>query len=490
MATNFFSQFPKLAYDIDGEGSYVNLTNISRNVDISNLNEDKGSFYTYYDIMDGDRPDTISQLLYQTPQYYWSIFILNDSLKAGLNNAWPLSALDFETMIGNEYDKYSSFAVSPQLTVSGSIQQQRSDFSVVPLNEKYLPYLFLSSTETELRANILKYDRRLLQAVVYNITPHDAASTQLYANTSSLDLRNIFLSSSEYILEWINPFDSVNEATEYAACEVLKEEWIDLAIEPFKTADVAIPNAGYNTVANGTYLKELYIFSKKYLTSGPGFTWPLYRNAAYQYFKYDTLDSSITYPVSAFNLLEEKENTIYISGDTSPNINGALRNVITSDGQNSLWTNADVEWVDAFFSGEDYDFTRPYDVTTLYYRTTAFGFNQPHWRIETYGANSETTIFAARSEPTDNSFSPLNLTYTTELGSITICNLDVPPVCTTTILRNGTGTPIVSTKFVGNPSISNYEKEQLENDAKRKIKVVRPDIVRDFTRTYFTLLNS
>lgn len=355
MATNFFSQFPKLAYDIDGEGSYVNLTDISRNVDISNLNEDKGSFYTYYDIMDGDRPDTISQLLYQTPQYYWSIFILNDSLKAGLNNAWPLSALDFETMIGNEYDKYSSFAVSPQLTVPGSIQQQLSDFSVVPLNEKYLPYLFLSSTETELRANILKYDRRLLQAVVYNITPHDAASTQLYANTSSLDLRNIFLSSREYILEWINPFHSVNEATEYAACEVLKEEWIDLAIEPFKTADVAIPNAGYNGIAAGTYTKESYMFNKKYLTSGPGFTWPLYRNAAYQYFKYDTLDSSITYPVSAFNLLEEKENTIYISG---------------------------------------------------------------------------------------------------------------------------------------NPSISNYEKEQLENDAKRKIKVVRPDIVRDFTRTYFTLLNS
>lgn len=345
MATNFFSQFPKLAYDIDGEGSYVNLTDISRNVDISNLNEDKGSYYTYYDIMDGDRPDTISQLLYQTPQYYWSIFILNDSLKAGLNNAWPLSALDFETMIGNEYDKYSSFAVSPELTAAGSIPQQRSDFSVVPLNEKYLPYLFLSSTQTDLRANILKYDRRLLQAVVYNITPHEHA-TQSYANTASFELRNTFLSSSEYVLEWINPFNSVTQAAAYAACEALKEEWIDLAIEPFKTIDIA----GYNAIAAGTYTKESYMFNKKYLTAGEGFTWPLYRNAAYQYFKYDTLDSSITYPVSAFDIL--KANTI------------------------------------------------------------------------------------------------------------------------------------------DNPSISNYEKEQIENDAKRKIKVVRPDIMRDFTKTYFTLLNS
>jgi hypothetical protein len=427
-------------------------------------------------------------LLYQTPQYYWSIFILNDSLKAGLNNAWPLSALDFETMIGNEYDKYSSFAVSPQLTVPGSIQQQRSDFSVVPLNEKYLPYLFLSSNETELRANILKYDRRLLQAVVYNITPHEHA-TQSYANTASFELRNTFLSSSEYVLEWINPFNSVTQAAAYAACEALKEEWIDIAIEPFKTIDIAIPNAGYNTVANGTYAKESYMFNKKYLTAGEGFTWPLYRNAVYQYFKYDTLDSSITYPVSAFNILEEKANTIYISGDTSPNVNGALTYVMTSDGQNGLWTNADIQFVDVWFS-EDPNISfplRPYDVTVLSYLDYQ---DPPHWRINTYAANSETIIFAAKSESTDNSFSPLNLTYTTELSSTTVCIGSDPPVCTTTILRYGTGTPIVSTKFIGNPSISNYEKEQLENDTKRKIKVVRPDIVRDFTRTYFTLLNS
>jgi hypothetical protein len=348
MATNFFSQFPKLSYDIDGEGSYVNLTDISRTVDISNLNEDKGSFYTYYDIIDGDRPDTISQLLYKTPQYYWSIFILNDSLKAGINNAWPLSSLDFETMIANEYDKYSAFAVSPELTIANAIQQQHSDFSVVPLDDKYLPYLFLYSTETELCANILKYDRRLLQAVVYNITPHEHA-TQIYANTTSLELRNTFLGSSEYVLDWVNPFNAVTQAAAYANCEALKKEWIDIAIVPFQTADVA----GYNGIAAGIYTKETYMFNKKYMTAGPGFVWPLYRNAVYQYFKYDTLDFSITYPESAFGILEEKANTI-------PN----------------------------------------------------------------------------------------------------------------------------------NPSISNYEKEQRDNDAKRKIKVVRPDLIREFSKTYFTLLNS
>jgi len=349
MATNFFSQFPKLSYDIDGEGSYVNLTDISRTVDISNLNEDKGSYYTYYDIMNGDRPDTISQLLYKTPQYYWSLFILNDSLKAGLNNAWPLSSLDFETMIANEYDKYSSFAVSPELTIANSIIAQRSDFSVVPLDEKYLPYLFLSSNSLGLRANILKYDRHLLQAVVYNITPF-GQGLQTYANTSALDLRDEFLTSNEYVLQWINPHNAGTAAAAYAAVEALKVEWIDSAIVTFETADISIPNAGYNGIAFGTYTKESYMFNKKYLTAGNGFTWALYRNAVYQYFKYDTFDSSITYPESAFSVIKG----------------------------------------------------------------------------------------------------------------------------------------IVS----GNNTISNYEKEQIENDAKRKIKVVRPDLIREFNKTYFTVLNS
>ena len=144
MATNFFSQFPTLTYDIDGEGSYVNLTDISRTADITTFNENKVSYYTYYEVNDGDRPDTVSQLLYGTPEHYWSIFILNDSLKAGINSAWPLSNLAFEAMIAREYDKYSALTISPELQSSSNIQQQHCDFSVIPLNTEYLQYLRLS----------------------------------------------------------------------------------------------------------------------------------------------------------------------------------------------------------------------------------------------------------------------------------------------------------------------------------------------------------
>ena len=476
MATNFFSQFPKLSYDIDGEGSYVNLTDISRTADISTFNEDKVSYYTYYEVNDGDRPDTVSQLLYGTPEYYWTLFILNDSLKAGLNNAWPVSGLDFETMIANQYDKYSAFAVNPELTIAGAIPQQHSDFSVVPLANKYLPYLVLSSLETQLRANILKYDRHLLQAVVYNITPFDNAA-QTYANRSALDLRNTFLASSEYVLQWINPYNAATEVAAYASCNALKEEWIDLAIVTFQTADVA----GYNAIAAGTYTKESYMFNKTYMSAGPGFAWPLYRNATHQYFKYDALDSSITLPESAFNILEGRTNDIYISGVTEPlTTNGVLTHVTTSDGLTSMWTNASIDVIEAASIGIYMDV--PYDVTFLTY-------NGNYWELDTFAAGvlySTDTIFKAKSNSTTNSISPLNLTYTTNFGVNTFTNES--ETSTFPIPQIGTGTPVVAEKYI--PNITNYEKEQLDNDAKRKIKVVRPDKIRDFSKTYFTVLNS
>jgi hypothetical protein len=480
MATNFFSQFPQLSYDIDGEGSYVNLTDISRTADISTFNEDKVSYYTYYEINDGDRPDTVSQLLYGTPEYYWTLFILNDSLKAGLNSAWPLSSNSFETMISNEYDKYSALVITPQLQTSSSIAQQYSDFSIVPLNAQYLPYLRLSSLETQLRCNIAFYDSRLLQLAIHSITAYGSVP---YTQATSLDLRTTFLNSSQYVIDWVNPYNASTQAALYAECQSLKAQWVDLVAANFETVDSAIQSAGYAGIAAGVYTKEQYVFAKKYTTPGPGFTWPLYRNAVNQYFNYDTLDSSITLPESAFDILEEQANTVYVSGGvttTNVTINAALTLVTTSDGLTSMWTNAGIDVIEAASIGIYLNV--PYDVIFLVY-------NGNYWELlileagDLYGTG---TIFSAKSNNTANSISPLNLTYTTDLGVITVSNES--GTSTFPIPQIGSGTPVVARKYI--PNITNYEKEQLDNDAKRKIKVVRPDKIRDFSKTYFTVLNS
>ncbi len=87
----FFSQFPSVAYDFNRTGTVQQMINIFRNVrpeTVSSMND--VTLYKNYKVLDGMRPDVLSQKLYGTPDYYWTFFIINDHLHDGLQ-AWPMS---------------------------------------------------------------------------------------------------------------------------------------------------------------------------------------------------------------------------------------------------------------------------------------------------------------------------------------------------------------------------------------------------------------
>lgn len=680
MANPFFSKFPSLQYDISGEGNYVTLTDISRTVDISNINEDSVSYYTFYDIQDGDRPDIISQKLYGTPNYYWTFFIVNDQLKTGINNSWPSSAANFEKMIINEYDDYSAIIFKPELAYAGSLIQGHGDFSVIPLDSKYAPSIKITDISNTYTASILKYDYAMMQLVVYNIveistgktssaiknafldceqfklnwvnqaavTPvaatlttgdavtnnqilytaleagsngnnisitYDSTSASQITHADSDGLRSIVINPERYesvvfsfadkliflvkvigengnpelnngqpiftttgsltnagntwILQavgtqmyysWnlsgsdagiaytraayfvppstysgdtpyvrIYPLDYNNVAIVaainshpvissylkaetilplfptgsgifdmtdravvdmrktalsgglgavptdptqlalYAQAAAAEIEWVNRIIAQYDKIDGfknGIAGGAYDQVLNGTLSKDDYVSNKTYHKAShlEFCSWEYYKYAPYQYFKRDELDSAVTRPDSAFGIITANTSDIvYISGFTTPGVSNTLTRVTTSDGLNSLFTNADVNWVDAAFYGVvEGDLAEYPAVTYLYY-------NGSNWDLVTFPAGSSFNeiIFSAISDVTSNSIWPSGLTYTTYLG---------------------TGTPVVARQYI--PNISYYEKEQLDNDAKRKIKVVRPDLIRNFEKTYFAVLAS
>jgi hypothetical protein len=84
----FFTNFPTSTYNFGSEASLTAFQNISTYVDIIDQVKDNLNFYEYYYIQDGDRPDTISQDFYRTPRYYWTLYLLNDSIR---QQGWPLS---------------------------------------------------------------------------------------------------------------------------------------------------------------------------------------------------------------------------------------------------------------------------------------------------------------------------------------------------------------------------------------------------------------
>jgi len=84
----YFTKYPKIRYPFGGLATTSVVQDIGVYIDLIDRIKDDASYYKEYPIRAGDRPDTVSQALYGTPDYYWTFFLLNDDLKL---RGWPLS---------------------------------------------------------------------------------------------------------------------------------------------------------------------------------------------------------------------------------------------------------------------------------------------------------------------------------------------------------------------------------------------------------------
>lgn len=341
---NFFSNFPVINYNMDGEGSFLTLTNLVKNVDVNDFYANDNTFYTYYEIIDGERPDTVSYRLYETPNFYWTFFILNNELRAGLNNAWPMSSQQLEKMMAREYDPYTAITFIP---VSENVNGigQNGLVNLIYIWEAYTPYLRLTNETGTEWAKILKYDNHLLQLVVYDIEKSDGSGP-----VSSIDP---FKKSHFFKLAWANPYDEVTQNEDWLACEQVKNDFINrtqqtyLEIDPdfaqidpdliegLPQEEVDLAIANYN---------ETYVFTKEYLpVANHDYKWTSYRDAASEY--YQTIDG-VNYSVSAFdvvlneNIIDPKYITFFEKEDAINSRKERIR-VIRSDKIN--------EFVNAYF---------------------------------------------------------------------------------------------------------------------------------------------
>ena len=159
----FFNQFPKTLYSIENNGIQNVITDYFRYVDV--IDQLAQSTYTYstVDIIDSERPDTVSHRLYGTTDYYWTFFITNDSLKDGIST-WPKGDSEIKNYIANQYKNISAFRFPfGKLDSNGN----RSTLLGIPIkNESYLPYLRLckiianegQSNQVFSSAKIVDYD--------------------------------------------------------------------------------------------------------------------------------------------------------------------------------------------------------------------------------------------------------------------------------------------------------------------------------------------
>jgi hypothetical protein len=96
----FFTNYPRTLYQFGGEQSLTAIQNLSVYVDVIDQIKDNINFYETIEIQDGERPDTISQDLYGTVRYYWTLYLLNDNLR---ERGWPLTVQQIRAKAIEDY---------------------------------------------------------------------------------------------------------------------------------------------------------------------------------------------------------------------------------------------------------------------------------------------------------------------------------------------------------------------------------------------------
>ena len=100
---NYFTNLPKVGYDINGTGkdSFLSVTNIMKSVRFKpSILEDITDYYPYY-VKEGERPDIIANEQYGNIGYAYLILLVNDIYDPNFD--WPLSSQIFEKYIINKY---------------------------------------------------------------------------------------------------------------------------------------------------------------------------------------------------------------------------------------------------------------------------------------------------------------------------------------------------------------------------------------------------
>jgi len=98
--SNYFRNFPLTNYYFGDEKYSVLFQKINAYIDLLDQAKNLVTAYQYHNILEYERPDTVSMNLYGTPNYGWTFFLLNDNIRL---QGWPVDNLRLYTLAESYY---------------------------------------------------------------------------------------------------------------------------------------------------------------------------------------------------------------------------------------------------------------------------------------------------------------------------------------------------------------------------------------------------
>ena len=97
----YFAQFPKLQYDIKGDGNVNVIPDIFRRIKLKNKIRDNLVILDKYDLTDGEKPEDVAFKIYGDAEYHWVILMTNDIKDRYFE--WPMSQPQFHQYLEDKY---------------------------------------------------------------------------------------------------------------------------------------------------------------------------------------------------------------------------------------------------------------------------------------------------------------------------------------------------------------------------------------------------
>ena len=98
---SYFSQFPKLAYDMKGNNVRKLLPDILRRVKLRSKIKSGGMLFDRYDVKDGEKPEDIAFKWFGDASLHWVILMTNNVTDRYYD--WPLNHAQFAEFLTDKY---------------------------------------------------------------------------------------------------------------------------------------------------------------------------------------------------------------------------------------------------------------------------------------------------------------------------------------------------------------------------------------------------
>lgn len=260
---SFFRQFPTINYDLKKDGSVMRMVNIFRNVRPLQNYVDNPSLYKFYEIKNGERPDTVSQRLYGTPDFYWTFFVINEFLHDGYK-VWPLSQEQLFDYIKEQYNGYA-ITTKPVIvrTGDGTISEFRDS-----LSGKFQLGETITGSISNAQGILTKKNIDMNQLVVQNMKNTNRYTGDGAANNNNYEL--LIGSTTNDSVESYEVFNYADAPHHYYITDSdgIEREYTN---QSFINQTIATPENDLKSVSNRQYVNDLNEERSKIRVINPNF---------------------------------------------------------------------------------------------------------------------------------------------------------------------------------------------------------------------------